>query len=332
MTAPANGATVGGTVTLPRDRDRQRRRHRRAVPARRRRPRRGGHGGAVRARLEHVRGRRRGALADRDRPRRGRQPHDRADVTVTVVQPGGRPDRARRRVGLRGGGAGRPPTTRRRPTTTARSPAPRGRAQGRFGGALTFDGTNDFVSVPDANSLDLTTAMTLEAWVSPNAVTNWRHGAAARSAPNALGVRALRERRHRTGRARTSRRGGTERETPRPGGARAEHVDAPRRDLRRHHAAALRQRHAGRDDRGGRRRSTPRPLPLKIGGNAVWGEWFDGRIDEVRVYRRALSAAEIAGRHEQRRSTRARRRRRARRSRASSRSRRRGRSSRCTSR
>jgi hypothetical protein len=26
----------------------------------------------------------------------------------------------------------------------------------------------------------------------------------------------------------------------------------------------------------------------------VWGEWFAGAIDEVRVYNRALSAAEIA--------------------------------------
>ena len=33
--------------------------------------------------------------------------------------------------------------------------------------------------------------------------------------------------------------------------------------------------------------------PLTIGGNRVWGEWFKGQIDEVRVYGRALSANEI---------------------------------------
>src|SRR6185437_16551675 len=33
--------------------------------------------------------------------------------------------------------------------------------------------------------------------------------------------------------------------------------------------------------------------PLKIGGNAIWGEYFNGMIDEVRVYNRALSAGEI---------------------------------------
>ena len=30
-----------------------------------------------------------------------------------------------------------------------------------------------------------------------------------------------------------------------------------------------------------------------IGGNTVWGEYFAGLIDEVRIYNRALSAAEI---------------------------------------
>ena len=35
--------------------------------------------------------------------------------------------------------------------------------------------------------------------------------------------------------------------------------------------------------------------PLRIGGNGVWaGEFFSGRLDEVRVYNRALTAAEVA--------------------------------------
>jgi hypothetical protein len=32
---------------------------------------------------------------------------------------------------------------------------------------------------------------------------------------------------------------------------------------------------------------------LRIGGNTVWGEWFSGLIDEVRIYERALTATEI---------------------------------------
>ena len=50
-------------------------------------------------------------------------------------------------------------------------------AQGKFGSALSFDGVNDWVTVADANSLDLTTAMTLEAWVYPTASGggSWRN-------------------------------------------------------------------------------------------------------------------------------------------------------------
>ena len=32
---------------------------------------------------------------------------------------------------------------------------------------------------------------------------------------------------------------------------------------------------------------------LRFGGNSVWGEFFAGRIDEVRLYNRALAVAEI---------------------------------------
>ena len=32
---------------------------------------------------------------------------------------------------------------------------------------------------------------------------------------------------------------------------------------------------------------------LRIGGNALWGEYFSGRIDEVRIYNRALTGPEI---------------------------------------
>jgi len=32
---------------------------------------------------------------------------------------------------------------------------------------------------------------------------------------------------------------------------------------------------------------------LIIGGNTIWGEYFVGKIDEVRIYNRALSAAEL---------------------------------------
>jgi hypothetical protein len=46
---------------------------------------------------------------------------------------------------------------------------------GKFGNALVFNGTSSQVTIPDAPSLRLTTAMTLEAWVFPTtAPTGWR--------------------------------------------------------------------------------------------------------------------------------------------------------------
>jgi hypothetical protein len=41
-------------------------------------------------------------------------------------------------------------------------------ATGRVGAALSFDGVNDVVTIADSNSLDLSSAMTLEAWVPPD--------------------------------------------------------------------------------------------------------------------------------------------------------------------
>ena len=45
---------------------------------------------------------------------------------------------------------------------------------GKFNGALSFNGTNATVNVADSASLDLTTGMTLEAWVRPAVAGEWR--------------------------------------------------------------------------------------------------------------------------------------------------------------
>ena len=41
--------------------------------------------------------------------------------------------------------------------------------------------------------------------------------------------------------------------------------------------------------------------PLRIGGNGIWGEYFNGIIDEVRVYDRALIGERHQGGHDARR-------------------------------
>ena len=45
--------------------------------------------------------------------------------------------------------------------------------QGKFGNAIQFDGIDDRVSVDDAVSLDVTTGLTIEAWVYPTKLNNW---------------------------------------------------------------------------------------------------------------------------------------------------------------
>jgi beta-lactam-binding protein with PASTA domain len=49
------------------------------------------------------------------------------------------------------------------------------RVAGKFGGALSFDGVNDWVTLADitASPIDLTNGMTLEAWVKPTELSDW---------------------------------------------------------------------------------------------------------------------------------------------------------------
>src|SRR4029079_4310750 len=44
---------------------------------------------------------------------------------------------------------------------------------GKFGKALSFNGSSSMVSIPDASVLDLTTGMTLSAWIKPTTLRGW---------------------------------------------------------------------------------------------------------------------------------------------------------------
>jgi hypothetical protein len=46
--------------------------------------------------------------------------------------------------------------------------------QGKFGKALSFNGTNAWVTIPDSSTLDLTTGMTIEGWVKPTTSSGWQ--------------------------------------------------------------------------------------------------------------------------------------------------------------
>jgi hypothetical protein len=160
---------------------------------------------------------------------------------------------------------------------------------GRYGGALSFDGVNDWVTVNDTAALDLTTGMTLEAWVNPTAAAAWRtvltkeqpgglayalYGGNGSSRPAAfvdiggeieLGATAV-----------LAANAWTHLAVTYDGATLRIFVNGVQVATRAQ-AGAL----------------TTSAGVLRIGGNGVWGEYFQGRIDEIRLYNRALSAAEI---------------------------------------
>jgi hypothetical protein len=164
-------------------------------------------------------------------------------------------------------------------------------AAGKFGGALSFNGTNAWVTVPDANSLDLTTGMTLEAWVQPTALgTLWRTVILKEQPGNLIYALYAGD-----GLARpasdvftTADRGfsGTSALTLNTWTHLAATYDGTTQRLFVNGVQV-----ATRATTGAIRASTG---VLRIGGNNIWtNEWFAGLIDEVRVYNKALTAAEI---------------------------------------
>ena len=54
---------------------------------------------------------------------------------------------------------------------------------GHSGSALSFNGSSSWVTVPDSASLDLTSALTLEAWVKPSAENGLWRAAVIKEAP-----------------------------------------------------------------------------------------------------------------------------------------------------
>lgn|SRR5574337_1113173 len=161
---------------------------------------------------------------------------------------------------------------------------------GQFGGALSFNGSTSMVTVNESNSLDLTSEMTLEAWIKPTTLSGWRtavlkersgslvsalYANTSANRPNgtvvtSIGAYEL------SGTATLPLNTWTHLATTFDGATLRLYVNSV---LVSSQAAS-----------GAIVTST---LPLRIGGNSVWGEYFAGLIDEVRVYNRALSQTEI---------------------------------------
>ena len=163
---------------------------------------------------------------------------------------------------------------------------------GRYGNALTFDGVNDLVTVADANSLDFTNNMTLEAWVRPTALGNAWRTALMKERPSSISYALY-----------ASGSGGTKvpageifTSTYRLAGASAALTLNSWTHIATTYNGTTLTVYVNGVSAGQLLTSGSMAVgtgALRIGGNTIWGEWFQGEIDEVRVYNRALNATEL---------------------------------------
>lgn len=161
---------------------------------------------------------------------------------------------------------------------------------GKNGGALSFDGVNDTVSVADYAALDLTSGMTLSAWVKPSSLSNWS-------------TIMLKERSNGLAYALYAADGGN-----RPPSLYGR-INADRSVVSNSLLPLSTWTHVTGTYDGANMRlyingalvatraqtgsMTTSNNPLMVGGNSIWGEYFKGSLDDLRVYSVALSAAEV---------------------------------------
>jgi hypothetical protein len=165
-------------------------------------------------------------------------------------------------------------------------------SSGKYGSALSFNGTNNWVSIPDSDLLDLSTGLTVEAWVNPAATpTSWKT-IIMKEAPGfyvyALYISPS------SHPAIYIVINGQEQ------GFEVASTTMPI-NMWSHLAGtfdgAMLRLYVNGIQVGSQAVSATIPATtgvLRIGGNSIWGkEYFNGTIDDVRIYNRSLTAAEI---------------------------------------
>jgi len=164
-------------------------------------------------------------------------------------------------------------------------------SSGKYGYALSFNGSNSRVSIADSDLLDLTTDMTIEAWVYPSvAPNNWKT-IIMKEAPGfyVYAIYISPSRRPAAVIVANGQEHGFEGPTALP-------LNSWSHLAMTYDGTTLRL-HVNGSQAGSQTISAPTQTStgaLRIGGNTIWeDEYFNGRIDDVRIYNSSLTAAEI---------------------------------------
>jgi chitodextrinase len=163
-------------------------------------------------------------------------------------------------------------------------------ATGKYDSALAFNGSNALVTIADSASLHLTTAMTLEAWVNPSVVSSaWRdviykgndnyylEGTTTVGAGVPTGAATIA--------GNNNGANGTSALTANTWSHLAVTFDGATVRLYVNGTQVGTLAQAGT--------IVTSTNPLQIGGDSIYGQFFQGMIDEVRVYNTALTLAQI---------------------------------------
>ena len=162
-------------------------------------------------------------------------------------------------------------------------------ASGKYGKALQFNGTNALVTIPDSASLHLSSAMTLEAWVNPSTVNaNWRDVIYKGNDNYYLEATSSNASRPDAGMIAGGSYAdafGTAALPANTWSYLTETYDGSTLRLYVNGTQVASTAHTGA--------IATSTNPLQIGGDSLYGQYFAGLIDEVRVYNTALTATQI---------------------------------------
>jgi PKD repeat protein len=163
---------------------------------------------------------------------------------------------------------------------------------GKYGGALSFNGIDSMVTVPDSGSINFTTGFTLEAWVNPVAQGNWETVIFKEQSGGMLySLYANNGTNRPVGQVYLNN---AEQNAP---GTGAVPLFAWTHLASTYDGSTLKL-YVNGVLVGSKAISGSLPAttnPLRIGANTIWNEPFNGQIDEVRLYNRALTPGELQG-------------------------------------